>query len=126
MVGVGFAFQKCRHCQCQYGAMQKSFYEQDFVPRTKESYDRQCREIEEAATEQQNNDLQITYGITNRSILCKMNLFDVTKQRPQDSMDSLVEGVVQYEPYTVTLHFRRAFLIGRTECCNFKSQIWLQ
>ena len=33
-VGVGFAFQKCCHCQCHYEAMQQSFYE-DFVPRTK-------------------------------------------------------------------------------------------
>ena len=29
-VGVGFAFHKCRHCQCHYDAMQQSFYDYDF------------------------------------------------------------------------------------------------
>ena len=49
--------------------MQHSFYEEDFVQRTKESYDRQCREIQEAATEQLRSDLETTYGINNRSPL---------------------------------------------------------
>lgn len=96
-VGVGFAFQKCRHCQCHYEAMQQSFYEEDFVMRSKESYDRQCREIEEAPTEQLKNDLGTTYGITKRSPLCDLGSFDVTKQLPQDIMHTLLEGVVQYE-----------------------------
>ena len=51
-VGAGFAFQKCQHCQCSYEAMQQSFYEEDFIPRTKESYDRHCQEIADAPTDQ--------------------------------------------------------------------------
>ena len=47
-VGVGFAFQKCRHCQCQFEAMQEKFYEEDFIARTKEAHERHCHEIENA------------------------------------------------------------------------------
>lgn len=89
-VGVGFAFQKCRHYQCHYEAMQQSFYEEDFVPRTKESYDRQCREIEEASTEELQCDLQTTYGITQRSPLCDLGCSEVTKQLLQDIMHTLL------------------------------------
>ena len=96
-VGVGFSFQKCRHCQCHYEAMQQTFYESDFVLRTKESYDRQCKEIENAPTDQLKNDLSITYGILKRSPLCQLDSFDITKQMPQDIMHTLLEGVVQYE-----------------------------
>ncbi|XP_028415149.1 uncharacterized protein LOC114538196 [Dendronephthya gigantea] len=96
-VGVGFAFQKCRHCQCTYEAMQQSFYEEDFIQRTKESYNRHCDEIEQAPTDQHKNDLGTTYGINHRSPLCDLNGFDVTKQLPQDIMHTLLEGVVQYE-----------------------------
>ena len=104
-VGVGFAFQKCRHCQCHFEAMQHSFYEEDFISRTKESYERQCREIEEAPTEQLKSDLETTYGITSRSLLCDLDSFDVTKQLPQDIMHTLLEGVVQYELRHILAHY---------------------
>ena len=77
--------------------MQQSFYEEDFVQRTKEGYDRQCREIQEAATEKLRNNLETTYGTSSRSILCHLEHFDITKQLPQDVMHTLLEGVVQYE-----------------------------
>ena len=41
--GVGFAFQKCRSCLCNFNEMQQSFDENDFVMRTKHSYERQFR-----------------------------------------------------------------------------------
>ena len=36
--------------------MQQSFYEVDLVPRTKDTYDRHCKELEEAPTEQHKHD----------------------------------------------------------------------
>ena len=96
-VGVGFAFHKCRHCQCQYDAMQQSFYDHDFHARSKETHERHCQEINDAPTEQVKADLRITYGINHRSALCDLNNFDITMQLPQDIMHTLLEGVVQYE-----------------------------
>ena len=104
-VGVGFAFQKCRHCQCQFDAMQQNFCEEDFISRTKESYEHQCCEIEEALTEQLKDDLETTYGITSRSLLCDLDSFDITKQLPQDIMHTLLEGVVQYELRHILAHY---------------------
>ena len=104
-VGVGFAFQKCRHCQCTYEAMQQSFYEDDFVPRTKDTYDKHCKELEEAPTEQHKHDLGVTYGINHRSPICNLDNFDITKQLPQDIMHTLLEGVVQYELQYILAHY---------------------
>ena len=42
-VAVGFSFQKCRHCQCQFEAMKENFYEEDFTPRSREMHDRHCQ-----------------------------------------------------------------------------------
>ena len=96
-VGVGFAFHKCRHCQCHYDAMQQSFYDHDFHAKSKETHERHCQEINDAPTEQVKADLRITYGINHRSALCDLNNFDITMQLPQDIMHTLLEGVVQYE-----------------------------
>jgi hypothetical protein len=41
-IGVEFALQKCQHCQCQFEAMQKRFYEEDSTPRKKETHERHC------------------------------------------------------------------------------------
>ena len=104
-VGVGFAFHKCRHCQCHYDAMQQSFYDYDFHARSKETHERQCKEIDEAPTEQTRTDLKITYGINHRSLLCDLDNFDITTQLPQDIMHTLLEGVVQYELRHILSHY---------------------
>ena len=39
-VGVGFAFQKCRHCHGQFNIMQENFLDEDFTSRTKTTHDR--------------------------------------------------------------------------------------
>ncbi len=98
-------FKKCRHCQCAYEAMQQSFYEDDFVPQTKDTYHRHCKEIEKAPTEQHKNDLKVTYGINHRSPLCDLDNFDITRQLPQDIMHTLLEGVVQYELRYILTHY---------------------
>lgn len=94
---VGFAFHKCRHCQCHYDAMQQSFYDHDFHTRSKGTHERHCMEIDEAPTEQIKADLKTTYEINHRSVLCDLDGFDITAQLPQDIMHTLLEGVVQYE-----------------------------
>ena len=103
--GVGAAFQKCRHCQCAFNEMQFNFLEEDFILRTKETYTAQCDAIEQAPTATVQKDLQTTYGITRRSVLCQLPTFDVTKQLPQDIMHTVLEGVVQYEVRLVLQHY---------------------
>jgi hypothetical protein len=104
-VGVGFAFQKCRHCQCQFAAMQEMFYEEDFTPRTKETHERHCQEIDGAPNDAVKNDLTTSYGINYRSSLCDLQDFDITVQLPQDIMHTLLEGTVQYELRHILLHY---------------------
>ena len=104
-VGVGFAFQKCRHCQCQFEAMQEKFYEEDFIARTKEAHERHCHEIENAPNDMVKNDLGTSYGINYRSSLCDLHEFDITVQLPQDIMHTLMEGPVQYELRHLLQHY---------------------
>ena len=104
-VGVGFSFQKCRHCQCQFEAMQENFYEEDFAPRSREMHDRHCQEIETAPNAAVKNDLTTTYGINHRSSLCDLGDFDITVQLPQDLMHTLLEGAVQYELRHMLLYY---------------------
>lgn len=104
-VGVGFAFQKCRHCQCQFEAMQEKFYEEDFILRTKETHERHCQEIASAPNDAVKNDLTTSYGINYKSSLCDLHNFDITIQLPQDIMHTLLEGVVQYELRHILLHY---------------------
>ena len=42
---VGVAFQKCRHCHCQFNTMQENFLGEDFTSRTKATHKRQCMEM---------------------------------------------------------------------------------
>ena len=104
-VGVGFAFQNCRHCQCQFEAMQEKFYEEDFIARTKEAHERHCHEIENAPNDMVKNDLGTSYGINYRSSLCDLHEFDITVQLPQDIMHTLMEGAVQYELRHLLQHY---------------------
>ena len=119
--GVGVSFQKCRMCYCTSENMQEMFSmcyctsenmqemfsKSDFILRTRQQYDAQCREIETAPTKASRNEVQTTYGINRRSCLCELPNFDVTKQMPQDVMHTLLEGTVQYELSVVLNHFHR-------------------
>ena len=107
-VGVGFAFQKCRHCQCQFEAMQKNFYEEDFTLRTKETHERHCQEIDGAPNDAVKNDLTTSYGMNYRSSLCDLKDFDITIELPQDIMHTLLEGTVQYELRHLLMHYNDA------------------
>ncbi|XP_066931778.1 uncharacterized protein [Clytia hemisphaerica] len=94
--GVGGAFIKCRHCLCDFETLQTVFDLDKIKQRTKEIYDEQCTEIENATGNLQHN-LKITYGINQRSPLCRLPNFDIITQLPQDIMHILFEGTVQYE-----------------------------
>ena len=104
-VGVGFAFQKCRHCQCQFEAMQAMFYEEDFTLRTKETHKKHCQEIHDAPNNAVRSDLTVSYGINHRTSLCDLQDFDITVQLPQDIMHTLLEGTVQYELRHLLQHY---------------------
>lgn len=49
--GVGFAYSKCRQCECSFEDMQINFDEDNFEERTFERHVRQCSEIIKANTE---------------------------------------------------------------------------
>ena len=95
-VKVGWAHQKCRNCLCTFADMQQNFRDSHFTQRSMEQYHRQCDDIERAPNAMV-KDLQATYGITERSLLSKLPVFNLTMQLPQDIMHILLEGSVQYE-----------------------------
>ena len=95
--GVGFAYQKCRHCECTFGDMQVYFHEKDFILRSLDRYDQQVAEIEMAPTVGMRNRLSVAYGITRRSTARDFPHFDLTKMIPEDIMHVLFEGVIIYE-----------------------------
>ena len=70
--GVGAAFKKCHNCQCTFEQMQADFLEEAFTLCTKETYSAQCDATEQAPTPSVHKDLETTYGLTRRSLLCKL------------------------------------------------------
>lgn len=61
--GVGFAYSKRRHCECNFEDMQKQSNEELFVKRMMASHIKQCTEIEKASTDFLKESLKTTYGI---------------------------------------------------------------
>ena len=76
--GVGFAFHKCRSCLCNFNKMQQRFDENNFVMRTKHSYERHCLDIANAPNEQVKANLKTTYGINIQSPFCALPTFEAT------------------------------------------------
>ena len=102
--GIGFAFQKCRSCLCDFDSMQRNLFKETFVMRTAHLYNQHCTEIESTSSKAMQNDLCTTYGINKRSALTQFPLFDVARQPSNDVMHILLEGVVQYELRLVLNH----------------------
>ncbi|KAM7378811.1 hypothetical protein PAMP_004408 [Pampus punctatissimus] len=94
---VGFAYSKCRHCECTFEEMQINFNEESFTKRTMEKHIRQCHEIEIACTDFLKSALKTTYGINRRSKLVDFPAFDLIQQTPQDIMHIILEGVAPME-----------------------------
>lgn len=118
--GVGFAFSKCRHCECDFNRMQSNFDENYFTPRTLRNHIRQCEEMERASTEFLKNSLMTTYGLNRRSKLVDFPAFDLIRQTPQDIMHVLLEGVVPYEMKCV---LKALILSGDTELDSINAGI---
>ena len=102
--GVGFAYSKCRHCECSFEDMQSHFNEDAYTKRTLEKHIRQCDEIEKANTDLVRNSLRTTYGINRRSKLVEFPAFDIIQQTPQDIMHVILEGIAPLEIKCVLNH----------------------
>jgi len=116
--GVGFAYSKCRHCECTFEEMQRNFDEQSFTKRTLEKHLRQCLEIERATTEFLKSALKTTYGINRRSQLIDYPAFDLIEQTPQDIMHIILEGVA---PMEIKCVLKYLVLSGQMELDMFNS-----
>lgn len=118
--GVGFAYSKCRHCECSFEDMQNYFNEDAFVKRTLDKHIKQCNEIEKASTDFLRNNLRTTYGINRKSNLVNFPGFDLIKQTPQDVMHVILEGIAQLEVKCVLKHL---VLSGQIDLDTFNSAI---
>ncbi|KAL2102281.1 hypothetical protein ACEWY4_001449 [Coilia grayii] len=118
--GVGFAYSKCRHCECTFEDMQTSFDENEFVRRTQAKHIRQCLEIDKATTDNLKAHLKTTYGINRRSRLVDFPAFDLINQTPQDIMHIIFEGVA---PMEIKLVLKKLILSGDLELDAFNSAI---
>lgn len=96
-LGVGFAYQKCRTCECTFDEMQTNFEEHLFIQRTLERYDDQCNELAIAHTVAIRDAISRSYGINFRSIARDFPYFNLTEHIPHDIMHVMFEGVAVYE-----------------------------
>lgn len=107
--GVGFAYQKCRECECTFEDMQTNFNEKDFILRSLDRYDQQTAEIGMARTAGLRDRLSMAYGINVRSEARNFPHFDIINMVPEDIMHVLFEGIVIYE---IRLVLRTLFVEG--------------
>lgn len=118
--GVGFAYSKCRHCECTFDEMQENFDEKSFTERTLNRHIRQCLEMERASTDFLKSALRTTYEINRRSKLVDFPAFDLIQQTPQDIMHIILEGVAPMEIKCVLKHL---VLSGQLELDMFNSAL---
>ena len=95
--GVGGARRKCRHCMATFDSMQEYFEEELFELRDKDTHEEHLCSIENAPSQYLRQYFSKEYGINQRSVLCKLPYFDITKQLPQDIMHIFLEGILEYE-----------------------------
>ncbi|VDI00934.1 Hypothetical predicted protein [Mytilus galloprovincialis] len=96
-IGVGFAFQKCRECECTNTDMQTKFHQRFFQQRNLDRYDEQCRELAIATTKGLFRRLSMAYGINSRSCCRDWPYFNLLEMTPEDIMHVVFEGVALYE-----------------------------
>lgn len=121
--GVGFAYSKCRHCECTFEEMQIHFNEESFTKRTIEKHIQQCREIEKASADFLKSALKTTYGINRRSKMVDFPAFDLIRQTPHDVMHIILEGVALMEIKCV---LKYPVLSGQKELDVFNSAMHLK
>ncbi|EDO36048.1 predicted protein [Nematostella vectensis] len=88
----GAASFKCRVCMGNAIEVASKFKEDDFQLRTREMYNQNCIEIENAE-----EDITQQYGINQRSIPNLSRYFHVVGGLPGDAMHDVLEGLLQYE-----------------------------
>lgn len=118
--GVGFAFSKCRQCECSFEDMQIYFDQVNFEDRTIERHVRQCNDIEKASTEYLRNSLKTTYGINRRSKLIDFPAFNLIKQTPQDVMHIILEGIA---PLEIKCVMKQLILLGQLDLDVFNTAL---
>lgn len=118
--GVGFAYSKCRHCECSFEEMQNYFNEENFEQRTLERHIRQCSDIEKASTEFLRNSLKTTYGINRRSKVMDFPAFNLIQQTPQDIMHVILEGIA---PLELKCLLKQLVLLGQLDLDAFNAGI---
>lgn len=96
-IGVGFAFQKCRECECTNTDMQTKFHQRFFQQRNLDRYDKQCRELAIATTKGLFRRLLMAYGINSRSCCRDWPYFNLLEMTPEGIMHVVFEGVALYE-----------------------------
>lgn len=102
--GVGFAFDKCRLCQCTHDRMQNLFTEDDFIMLTSRDHRHQCNRLETARTTFLRNKLSTLYGINRKTILVQCPKFNICLNTPLDVMHVMLEGVIPYELKELLFH----------------------
>ena len=118
--GVGFAYSKCRQCECVFEEMQMFFDEDYFEQRSMERHIRQCDDIEKASTEYLRNKLKTTYGINRKSKVIDFPGFNLIQQTPQDIMHIILEGIAPLEIKCVIKHL---VLLGQLDLDLLNSAI---
>ena len=106
--GVGVSFSKCRICHCEFDEMQNNYRSEFFDKWTQEDYDRCINDIENAPTKYLQSHFKTTYGLNEKSPLCQIPSFDITKSLPLDYMHIGPEGFIQYEMKLVFNHYIKA------------------
>ena len=77
-VSVGWALRKCRMCYVTVDVVCNNFDPKSFVPRCKDSYTRNCDDIDNATNPGVKGELQTTFSIINISCLLDIPNFDVS------------------------------------------------
>lgn len=118
--GVGFAYSKCRHCECSFEDMRMFFNEDNFEQRTLERHIQQCSDIEKVSTEYLRNSLKTTYGINRRSKVMDFPAFNLIQQTPQDIMHVILEGIA---PLEIKCMLKQLVILGQLDLDVFNADI---
>ena len=99
------ASRMCRTCMATKETFKGKHYVNDFVQRNVASYNDQCKLLEDPALHNRKAFWSKAYGINERSCLCAIPDFDVTKRLLQDPMHVILEGTLPYVLALFLQHF---------------------
>ena len=105
-----FADHFCRTCMASKKTFMDKYTEQDFQVRDMATYDRQCKTLEDSSLTSRRAFWSKTYGVNDRSCLCAIPGFDVTKCLLQDPMHVILEGCL---PYVLALFLQQQIFVDK-------------